>query len=182
MQKNEIGCDQGTHLDTDTTTDAKLLGDEGNFSCRGNLDAKLSCKNTRQRYQALPIARSPSQKNLQTPIILTQIPHKPQKSSAPVFTTGQLFLHSCRHFFGLHLSELTIAILVNRFDILMPDRGDLVPSHSNPPQHQTGNPKNPEKTNGGKKFPAEWERNERPASEHSGKGEKRRRKVSSGAL
>lgn len=29
-------------------------------------------------------------------------------------TTGQLFLHSCRHFFGLHRSELTIAIRVNR--------------------------------------------------------------------
>lgn len=35
----------------------------------------------------------------------------------PVFTTGQLFLHSWRHFLGLHLSELTIAILVNRSDI-----------------------------------------------------------------
>lgn len=31
----------------------------------------------------------------------------------PIRTTGQLFLHSWRHFFGLHLSWLTIAILVN---------------------------------------------------------------------
>ena len=30
----------------------------------------------------------------------------------PIRTTGQLFLHSCRHLFGLHLSELTMAILV----------------------------------------------------------------------
>ncbi|KAI8050334.1 hypothetical protein BDF22DRAFT_605134, partial [Syncephalis plumigaleata] len=28
----------------------------------------------------------------------------------PIRTTGQLFLHSCLHFFGLHLSELTSAI------------------------------------------------------------------------
>lgn len=31
--------------------------------------------------------------------------------SLPVRTTGQDFLHSCRHFLGLHLSVLTIAIL-----------------------------------------------------------------------
>lgn len=31
--------------------------------------------------------------------------------SFPVRTTGQDFLHSCRHFLGLHLSELTMAIL-----------------------------------------------------------------------
>ena len=31
----------------------------------------------------------------------------------PILTTGQDFLHSWRHFFGLHLSLLTIAILVN---------------------------------------------------------------------
>jgi predicted transcriptional regulator len=29
-------------------------------------------------------------------------------------TTGQLFLHSWRHFFGLQRSELTIAIRVSR--------------------------------------------------------------------
>ncbi len=33
--------------------------------------------------------------------------------SSPIRTTGQDFLHSCRHFFGLHLSLLTMAILVN---------------------------------------------------------------------
>ena len=32
--------------------------------------------------------------------------------SLPSFTTGQLFLHSWRHFFGLHLSVFTIAIRV----------------------------------------------------------------------
>ena len=32
--------------------------------------------------------------------------------SLPVRTTGQDFLHSCRHFFGLHLSLLTMAILL----------------------------------------------------------------------
>ena len=32
----------------------------------------------------------------------------------PVLTTGQLFLHSWRHFLGLHLSSLTIAIRVSR--------------------------------------------------------------------
>eukprot|EP00051_Salpingoeca_urceolata_P009800 m.119080 g.119080 ORF g.119080 m.119080 type:complete len:60 (+) comp16452_c0_seq6:1772-1951(+) len=31
----------------------------------------------------------------------------------PMRTTGQDFLHSCLHFFGLHLSVLTMAILVN---------------------------------------------------------------------
>jgi hypothetical protein len=31
----------------------------------------------------------------------------------PILTTGQDFLHSWRHFFGLHLSLLTMAILVN---------------------------------------------------------------------
>lgn len=36
----------------------------------------------------------------------------------PVLTTGQLFLHSWRHFFGLHLSLLTMAIRVNRSDML----------------------------------------------------------------
>ncbi|KAI9363954.1 hypothetical protein DFJ73DRAFT_611664, partial [Zopfochytrium polystomum] len=34
-------------------------------------------------------------------------------SSLPILTTGHPFLHSCRHFFGLHLSELTIAIRVS---------------------------------------------------------------------
>jgi len=29
----------------------------------------------------------------------------------PVLFTGQVFLHSCLHFFGLHLSGLMIAIL-----------------------------------------------------------------------
>jgi hypothetical protein len=29
----------------------------------------------------------------------------------PVLFTGQVFLHSCLHFFGLHLSGLIIAIL-----------------------------------------------------------------------
>lgn len=33
--------------------------------------------------------------------------------SRPDLTTGQDFLHSCLHFLGLHLSELTMAILVN---------------------------------------------------------------------
>ena len=32
--------------------------------------------------------------------------------SFPIRTTGQDFLHSCRHLLGLHLSLLTIAILV----------------------------------------------------------------------
>lgn len=32
--------------------------------------------------------------------------------SLPVRTTGQDFLHSCLHFFGLHLSLLTMAILL----------------------------------------------------------------------
>lgn len=32
--------------------------------------------------------------------------------SLPVLTTGQDFLHSWRHFLGLHLSALTMAILV----------------------------------------------------------------------
>ena len=31
--------------------------------------------------------------------------------SFPVRTTGHDFLHSCRHFLGLHLSLLTMAIL-----------------------------------------------------------------------
>ena len=58
---------------------------------------------------------------------LTQIPQPIQSSSEmnaifesvatsihnlPIRTTGQDFLHSWRHFFGLHLSVLTIAILV----------------------------------------------------------------------
>jgi len=29
-----------------------------------------------------------------------------------IFLPGQDFLHSCRHLFGLHLSSLTMAILV----------------------------------------------------------------------
>jgi hypothetical protein len=48
----------------------------------------------------------------------------------PVFTTGQLFLHSWRHFLGLHLSELTIAILVNRSDIA-PALSSSPPTSSN---------------------------------------------------
>lgn len=32
--------------------------------------------------------------------------------SLPIRTTGQDFLHSCRHRFGLHLSSLTMAIRV----------------------------------------------------------------------
>lgn len=44
--------------------------------------------------------------------------------SLPVLTTGQLFLHSCRHFFGLHLSVLTIAIRVRRSAILEQWKGN----------------------------------------------------------
>lgn len=33
--------------------------------------------------------------------------------SAPILTTGQLLLHSCLHFLGLHLSADTMAILVS---------------------------------------------------------------------
>ncbi len=33
--------------------------------------------------------------------------------SFPIFTTGHAFLHSWTHFFGLHLSMLTMAIRVN---------------------------------------------------------------------
>lgn len=36
------------------------------------------------------------------------------KGILPVLTTGQLFLHSWRHFLGLHLSSLTMAIRVSR--------------------------------------------------------------------
>ncbi len=36
----------------------------------------------------------------------------------PIRTTGHDFLHSCRHFFGLHLSALTIAMRVNLSDIV----------------------------------------------------------------
>ena len=32
---------------------------------------------------------------------------------SPILFTGQDFLHSCRHFFGLHLSLLMMAILVS---------------------------------------------------------------------
>lgn len=31
----------------------------------------------------------------------------------PILTTGHIFLHSCRHFFGLHRSSLTMAIRVS---------------------------------------------------------------------
>lgn len=34
--------------------------------------------------------------------------------SFPIRTTGHDLLHSCLHRFGLHLSEFTIAIRVNR--------------------------------------------------------------------
>ncbi|KAI9336789.1 hypothetical protein BDR26DRAFT_864609 [Obelidium mucronatum] len=59
---------------------------------------------------------------------LTQIPHPIHNSSErnaifeftatsiqsfPILTTGQPFLHSCLHFFGLHLSALTMAIRVS---------------------------------------------------------------------
>ncbi|KXS17198.1 hypothetical protein M427DRAFT_97259, partial [Gonapodya prolifera JEL478] len=33
--------------------------------------------------------------------------------NSPILTTGHDFLHSCRHFLGLHLSELTRAIRVS---------------------------------------------------------------------
>ena len=41
-----------------------------------------------------------------------------RKERRPVLTTGQLFLHSWRHFFGLQRSELTMAIRVRRSDIV----------------------------------------------------------------
>ena len=39
--------------------------------------------------------------------------------SFPVLTTGHDFLHSCRHFLGLHLSLLTIAIRVSLSAMMM---------------------------------------------------------------
>ena len=33
--------------------------------------------------------------------------------SLPMRTTGHVFLHSCLHFFGLHLSSLTMAMRVS---------------------------------------------------------------------
>ena len=46
--------------------------------------------------------------------------------SFPFRLTGQVFLHSCLHFLGLHLSSLTIAILVSFSDIAKGRRKDLV--------------------------------------------------------
>jgi len=43
--------------------------------------------------------------------------------SRPLLTTGQDFLHSCRHFLGLHLSVLMIAIRVSLSDILANSAG-----------------------------------------------------------
>ncbi|KAI9222483.1 hypothetical protein BC828DRAFT_345985 [Blastocladiella britannica] len=39
--------------------------------------------------------------------------------SLPMRTTGHDFLHSCRHFFGLHLSSDTMAIRVSLSDMLV---------------------------------------------------------------
>jgi hypothetical protein len=65
---------------------------------------------------------------------LGQIPHPMQRlsemkaifdsgvtsmQSRPLRTTGQDFLHSCLHFFGLHLSVLMIAMRVSLSDILL---------------------------------------------------------------
>lgn len=67
-------------------------------------------------------------------LTLTQIPQPMQSSSLiyailsvgvtsmhsfPILTTGHDFLHSCRHLLGLHLSALTMAILVSLSDAMM---------------------------------------------------------------
>lgn len=51
--------------------------------------------------------------------------------SLPVLTTGQDFLHSCLHFFGLHLSVSTIAILpLSQRQVVKPLRCDDSPSQT----------------------------------------------------
>lgn len=53
--------------------------------------------------------------------------------SFPILTTGQERLHSCLQRLGLHLSELTIAILVKRSVSSIARFGGIIVSYLCPP-------------------------------------------------
>ena len=74
----------GINFDAETTTDAKLFGNERNFGSGCHLNAQFPCKDT----------------------AIVCLYRAKIEEWVPVFTTGQHFRHSCLHFFGLHLTNI----------------------------------------------------------------------------
>ena len=101
-------CGQETCLDANAAADAQLLGQEGNLAGRRDLNTQLACT------RGARTASAPTES-------LGRAAHEaaePRRRGgggwgAPILTTGQLFLHSCLHFLGLHRSPEMTAMRVS---------------------------------------------------------------------
>lgn len=92
---------ESVYLDADATAYTQRLWDEDNLALWSHFDTQLSCKHFIVRYSGIMYL-------FFNVFVWTCAPNE----VLPMRTTGQLFLHSWRHFLGLHLSWLTMAILV----------------------------------------------------------------------
>lgn len=115
-------------LNADAAAYTQRFGDPHNLTLGRHFNTQLSCRRdgqTRVRTQLWNRWRT-----LGVCVLIS-----------PIRTTGQLFLHSCLHFFGLHLSWLTIAIRVFLSAILSPPvTTDAPPSAVQP--RRAGRPDN----------------------------------------
>ena len=87
-------CSAATYFYTYPTPNTQSLWDSGNLICWCNLNTQFPCvriKNPGKWYRSIWST----------------------STSLPILTTGHDFLHSCRHFLGLHLSLFTMAIRVS---------------------------------------------------------------------
>lgn len=91
-QIDDVDGLEGTLLGANTTTDTKIFTDEGDLLEGSHLDTELTWNS----------------KGYSSSLKFESIKYLPMR------LTGQLFLHSCLHFLGLHRSVLTMAIRVNR--------------------------------------------------------------------
>ena len=92
-QVDDVDGVEGTFLGADTAADAQPLANKGDFAGGVDLDAQLSRSN-------LYMISTPSEIIPQDHVIR--------------HTTGHDFLHSCLHFFGLHLLDVLAGSMVDR--------------------------------------------------------------------
>lgn len=93
------------YLDADAAAYTQRLWDPHNLTLRSHFNTQLTCKHT-HTWMSFIYLFILGVKALE---IINKMIASPYW---PIRTTGQLFLHSWRHFLGLHLSWLTMAILV----------------------------------------------------------------------
>ena len=114
------------YLHTNTASNAEIFGNICHFVCWSYLNAKLAWKlNTNIKINVAVIFSVQFKKHKQLdykfPIFsrVKLLLHWHHCDHSPIRTTGQDFLHSCRHFFGLQRSLLTMAIRVSLSWVLL---------------------------------------------------------------